>query len=65
MQRCIRKITKEVFDRAENNHGHILDSDRSDVFTASELYGYGVYQNQVFTKENEYFVAYEISDSCD
>ncbi len=61
-----RCITEEQFDRAMANKGYIDDSDRDSVFTASELYGYGVYSPRVFRNGNgEPCVSFMRGESCD
>lgn len=61
-----RKITKEQYDRAKTqNAGHLLSADEKEVFSASELYGYGVYSTFVYQLDGEYYVSYCIGDSCD
>ena len=60
-----RKITKEQYDRARESHGYLTESDKEQVFSASELYGYGVYSPIVFERDGEYFVSYQIGDNCD
>ena len=60
-----RKITKEQYDRARESHGYLAEIDKEQVFSASELYGYGVYSPIVFERDGEYFVSYQIGDSCD
>ena len=60
-----RKITKEIYERALKNRGYIDKQDSDKVFTISELCGYGVYGDQVFEKDGDYFVRFERGDSCD
>ena len=65
MQRCERKITKEQFDRAQQNRGYIANVDRPDIFNVSELCGYGVYSPLAFERDGEYYVSYLLGESCD
>ena len=54
-----REITKEQYDRAVNDH------DASDIFTAAEVMGYGVYKTKYIEEDGRYFVTYELGDTCD
>lgn len=65
MRSCEREISKEVYDRARQNRGYITSQDSKDVFSVSELMGYGVYGDQVVERDGKYFVLYERGDSCD
>lgn len=60
-----REITKEQYDRAMDNHGHIIGSDEKDVFGLSILCGYGLYGDEVYTEDGKYYVKYQCGDSCD
>lgn len=61
-----RQITEEQFDRAMANKGYIDDADQDAVFTASELYGYGVYSQRVFRNGNgQPCVSFMRGESCD
>ena len=60
-----RKITKEQYDRARKSSGYLAESDKEQVFSAAELYGYGVYSPIVFEHGGEYFVSYSIGECCD
>ena len=64
MKRYVRKITKEIYDRRTPSN-YITDEDMCKVFDRSEMCGYGVYSPRVFEKNGEYFVEYELGDSCD
>ena len=69
--RLERSITKEQYERAQLNGGFIAKEDMSDVFTDSDLYGYGVYSPVARKKHNEetgtdtYVVSYTTGTSCD
>ena len=65
MQQLTREIDKKQYERALNNHNYIADEDEKDVFTVSEIYGYGVYYSRVFKKDNKYYVQFRIGDTCD
>lgn len=63
MVRCKRKITKEQYDRATN--GYLDREDYCKIFSEAERWGYGVYCDQVFEENGEYFVAFSMGESCD
>lgn len=65
MINCEREITKEQYERAMANNRYITDDDSLDVFTITELRGYGVYGDQVFQREGKFFVRYKTGDICD
>lgn len=65
MTRHEREITKEVYNHAKTNRGYIMADDRSEVFTISELIGYGVYGDQVFERDGKYYVSYLLGSTCD
>lgn len=65
MEKYERKISKEIYDRAMPNGGHIASEDMCKVFDMSELMGYGVYLPMVFERDGEYFVSFEMGSSCD
>ena len=60
-----REITAEQYERATHNHGYLLESDRRDVFSDSELYGYGVYGGTVFEEEGKHYVRFSLGSTCD
>lgn len=63
MRDCKRKITKEMYDRA--NNGYLAREDFLKVFDESERWGYGVYGDQVAEENGEYYVYFSLGDSCD
>ena len=65
MQKRKREITKEQYERAVQNKGYISEVDKADVFTESEIWGYGVYGNKVVEDDGKYYVHYSIGDTCD
>lgn len=65
MQTCEREITKDIYDRAMENHGYLTDEDMDTVFTTAELCGYGVYGAVVSHYGDRYVVRFEMGDSCD
>lgn len=65
MRRCRRRITKEQYERALENGGHIYITDRPDVFSESERFGYGVYSDLVFKRDGEYLVSFLMGETCD
>ena len=60
-----RKISKDVYERALKNGGYIAEVDEEDVFTVSEIWGYGVYVPKVCEEAGEYYVDYKLGGSCD
>lgn len=60
-----KEISKEIYEKAVANNGIVLDSAFSDIFSISELIGYGVYLVRAFEKDGKYFVRYQRGDSCD
>lgn len=65
MSSCEREITKEQYERAMKNNGYIADEDGKDIFTISEMCGYGVYLPIAFERDGKYFVSFELGSSCD
>ena len=60
-----RQINREQYDRAVENNGHIAQCDTESVFTASEMYGYGIYSDTVYSKNGRFFVMFNRGESCD
>lgn len=60
-----KEISKEIYDKAVANNGTVPDSAYKDIFSVSELIGYGVYRVSAFEKDGKYFVKYQRGDSCD
>lgn len=66
-----RSITKEQYERAQMNYGYITDEDLKDIFSESELIGYGIYGAIGYARydseanETTYIVLYTTSDCCD
>lgn len=69
--RAEKPITKEQYDRAQDNHGYITEEDMPSIFTESEICGYGIINPVACVMYNfandskKYFVRYETSNSCD
>ena len=61
----VREITKEQYERAMQHNGYIAKEDESAIFTASEIWGYGVYSTKVKEENGKYYVYYELGSSCD
>lgn len=53
-----RKITKEEFDQAKKEGAYSLISE-------TIIMGYGAYGAKVEEEEGEYFLEFEMGDSCD
>lgn len=65
MKRCIRQISEDIYLRAKENGGRISDVDVSAVWSRAEQVGYGIYGNKVYEQDGEYFVEFELGESCD
>ena len=65
MTKYTRKITKEQYDRAMLNKGFITKEDEKDIFSISELCGYGVYMPRAIEHHGEYYVSFNLGSSCD
>ena len=65
MKFCEREISKEIYDRAMENHGYIADEDMDKVFSVAEMLGYGVYSPVVSHYDDRYVVRFEMGDTCD
>ena len=59
------EINKEVYDRAKENRGYIIDSDKKELFPPHLLYGYGVYGAMAYEKDGKYYCSYQTGSSCD
>jgi len=60
-----REITKEVYDRAQDNRGYITEADKQELFSDEELFGYGVYRARVSEIDGKYYMSYMLGGSCD
>ncbi|MBP5362124.1 MAG: hypothetical protein J6Y71_03730 [Ruminococcus sp.] len=61
-----REISKEQFDRAqENRDGYLTKEDMEVVFDDSERYGYGVYGGKTMVKDGKYVVQFSLGSTCD
>lgn len=65
MTRYQRKITKEQYERAMLNKGLLTEEDENDVFSISEMCGYGIYMPTVIENHGEYYVTFMLGSSCD
>lgn len=69
--RVEKPITKEQYERAQLNGGFVTEADLQEIFSQSELYGYGVLGAIAFkiynevTGETTYVVSYTTSTNCD
>lgn len=69
--RSEKPITKEQYERAQLNNGFISREDMDEIFTMSEVCGYGVYSPIACKRYNEatgettYIVSYTTSTNCD
>lgn len=65
MTKYRRKITAKQYERAMLNKGVLTDDDEKSIFTASEIFGYGVYDIRVIEDHGEYYVTFTLGSSCD
>lgn len=66
MTECKREITKKIYDNAGGENGNVLPSkNREEIFSMSELMGYGVYHPTVYEENGKYYCKYSLGDSCD
>ena len=69
--RSEKPITKEQYERAQLNNGFIAEADLQEIFSMSDLCGYGVYspiacaRYSETTGETTYVVSYTTSTNCD
>ena len=69
--RAEKSITKEQYERAQLNNGYVTEADLQEIFSTSELCGYGVLspiackRYNTFTGEGTYIVSYSTSTCCD
>lgn len=60
-----KRISKEVYERAIKNNGHITSKDEAEIFSYIEQAIYGVYRTVAIERDGEWFVRYELGDSSD
>ena len=65
MTKYRRKITEEQYERAILNKGLLTEEDEKDVFTFSEMFGYGIYMPIVIEEHGEYYVTFTLGSNCD
>ena len=65
MKEYEKEISKEIYDKAAANNGIVPESAYSDIFSVSELIGYGVYLVRPFEKDGKYYLIYLRGNSCD
>lgn len=69
--RAEKPITKEQYERAQLNNGYIANQDMGDIFSQSELCGYGIMnamgcvRYDEYTQKTTYVVLYTTSTCCD
>lgn len=59
------EISKEIYDRAMKNYGSIIEKDKHTIWSDSQLYGYGIWNEHVFKSDDKYYVSFSMGDSCD
>jgi len=62
-----REISDEIYERciAKGNHKTLASEDYNKVFTASEMCGYGIYNERIIDKNGKHYVKFDMGDSCD
>lgn len=71
LRQAERPITKEQYERAQEHNGYIAEEDLKDIFSNSDIYGYGIYcpvacaRYNARTNETTYVVTYSTGTSCD
>lgn len=60
-----RPISREIYERAQNNGGYVTREDRGRVLTDSELYGYGGSTTTIFEQCSKYYAHCYRYNSCD
>lgn len=64
-----REVPKEIALKAlarTDSPGYITSEDEGEIFTAAEIYGYGVYgTSRVYEENGEYYLDAELGTSCD
>ena len=68
------EVSKEVYERAKkrcegrdirDGYYWMDDDDRKELFSASILYGYGLYNCKVHEEDGKYICTYETGSTCD
>ena len=65
MKQDVRTISREIYDRAMANNGHLASEDFCKVYSVAELCGYGVYGPQVFKEDGVFYCRCDMGTSCD
>ena len=60
-----REISKEQYERAQENRSYLTKEDMKVVFDDSERLGYGVYGTRVMIKDGKYVVQFSLGSTCD
>ena len=66
-----KPITKEQYENAQMHNGRIASEDMNDIFSVSDLCGYGVYNAVAIARYDDesktmsYIVRYTTSTCCD
>lgn len=59
------EVTKEVYERAQQNRGYMVSEDQPKYFSASILCGYGLYGCRVREENGKYICSWMRGSSCD
>ena len=60
-----REISKEQYERAQENRSYLTKEDMEVVFDDSERLGYGVYGTKTMMKGGKYVVQFSLGSTCD
>ena len=65
MKNCTMEISKDVFERAKNNHYRLTEEDENNLFDTGILIGYGLYGTRCYEDNGKYLCDYTIGSTCD
>ena len=65
MKKCTMEISKDVFERAKNNHYRLTEEDENNLFDIGVLIGYGLYGTRCYEDNGKYLCDYTIGSTCD
>lgn len=60
-----REISKEIYDRTKANNNCMSKEDTREVFSISELCGYGVYGERLVEDDGKYYIEFYRGSTCD
>lgn len=59
------EVTKDVWERAQRNHGYMAEEDKDKLFDVSILCGYGLYSCKVREQDGKYICSWWRGETCD